>query len=138
MARFLSAEWFASVTSAGPPTATVVTAADGPPTESPESPGLVIEQVVTATPDGTVVYRIAVAGGQARIVWPVPPDAPPADLRISSEWATAVAVAQGQLSAQRALMQGRLRVSGRPGGLSAPAPAIDPVPAEVRSATTYE
>ena len=120
MPRYLSAEWFASAVSSG----------DGPV-------DLVLEQVVTGTPDGTVMYRVEVAAGRAWIVWPVQPDQPPADLRITSDWPTAVAVAQGQLSTQRALMQGRLRVRGRPDRLAVPGAGVDAVPEDVRSATTY-
>ncbi len=128
MARYLSEEWFSSVRSE--------------PAASPTGPApLILEQVVRATPDGDVIYRVEVSGGQARIVWPVPAGGAPADLRISSDWDTAVAVARGELSTQRALMEGRLRVSGHPAhvaeltdGLS----AVDPVPVEVRQATTFE
>lgn len=120
MARYLSAEWFAVAA-----------------TPVPGRADLVLEQVVTDTPDGTVVYRVEVVGEAARIVWPVPADARPADVRITSAWPTAVAVARGELSTQRALMQGKLRVSGRPHGPTAPAAGVDAVPADVRSATTY-
>jgi SCP-2 sterol transfer family protein len=77
-----------------------------------------------------------VAGDRSRVVWPVPGDAPPADLRITTDWETAVAVARGELSTQRALMQGRLRVSGSPDRLGAAA-RTDPVPAGVRQSTTF-
>ena len=126
MVRFLSPEWFRS---AG--------ASDGAPAFQP---AVVLEQVVTDTPDGPVTYRVEVGDGQTRINWPVPSDAPAADLRITSGWETAGAVARGELSTQRALMQGRLRVSGRPGELAdiaASLQACDPVPAELRAQTTY-
>ncbi len=101
---------------------------------------MVLEQVVDGTPDGRVVYRVAVGGDQARIVWPAPADAPPADLRISCGWDTAVAIAKGDLSTQRALMEGRLRVKGNParvGSNGSLPPGLDPVPPSVRAATTY-
>ncbi len=125
MARYLSAEWFAS-------------AASPQPLRDPVR--LVLEQVVRDTPEGTVVYRVEVAGDQARIVWPVPDGAPPADLRISTDWPTAVSVARGDLSTQRALMEGRLRVSGSPdhlGEVSSSLGGVDAVPAEVRTETTF-
>lgn len=125
MARYLSAEWFASAVSADP---------------LPEPVVLTLEQVVRDTPDGTVVYRVEVAGAHARIVWPVPDGVPPADLRISTDWTTAVSVARGDLSTQRALMEGRLRVSGSPdhlGEVSASLAGVDAVPAEVRKETTF-
>jgi hypothetical protein len=125
MPRYLSPAWLAQ--------------AAGAPLESPVR--MVLEQVVEGTPDGTVTYRVEVADDGARILWPVPGDAPAADLRITTGWATAVAVARGQLSTQRALMQGRLRVSGTPGHLgdaAASLAGVDPVPAGVRAATTFD
>ncbi len=125
MARYLSAEWFASAASAEP---------------LPEPARLVLEQVVRAAPEGTVVYRVEVSGGHSRIVWPVPDDAPAPDLRISTDWSTAVSVARGDLSTQRALMEGRLRFSGSPdrlGDVSTDLEGIDPVSADVRRATTF-
>lgn len=130
MARYLSAEWFAAV-AGGPPAS--------PAVAMPERV-TVLEQVVTDGPDGPVTYRVEVAPGQARLVWPVPDDAPPADLRITTDWDTAVSVARGELSTQRALMEGRLRVKGSPDGLadlSAAVAGIDPVPAGVRETTTF-
>ena len=124
MAQYLSAEWFALVSS--------------PPL--PEPPLLVLEQVVGDAPSGRVVYRVEVGDTRARVVWPVPEDAPPADLRISTDWATAVSIARGDLSTQRALMQGRFRVSGSPdqlAGATATLSGLDPVPATVRDSTTF-
>jgi hypothetical protein len=128
MARYLSPEWFSQVTAAASP---------------PRDTGalMVLEQVVRDTPDGEVAYRVVVGQGDARIVWPIAGDAPPPDMRISCDWATAVAVAKGDLSAQRALMQGKLRVRGNPSRLAGdPAVGIggfDPVPDAVRNSTTY-
>jgi hypothetical protein len=124
MARYLSAEWFAAV--------------DSEPLAA--APTLVLEQVVRDAPEGQVVYRVEVGADRARVVWPVPEDAPPADLRITTDWATSVAVARGDLSTQRALMQGRLRVGGRPDRLptaTATLAGLDPVPVGVRESTTY-
>lgn len=126
MARFLSPEWFTEVTRAEPPGTT--------------PPVAVLEQVVEGTPDGAVTYRIEVAGGRGRIVWPVPEPAGRPDLRFTSDWTTAVAIARGELSAQRALMLGRVRVSGNPGRLAELAGDLegaDPIPDSVRRATIY-
>lgn len=125
MPRYLSPEWFASAASPEPLAGPV---------------NLVLEEVVRDTPDGTVVYRVEMAGDEARIVWPVDEAAGEADLRITTDWPTAVDVARGDLSTQRALMQGRLRVSGSPGRLADAAgrlAGVDPLPSRVRSATTY-
>ncbi len=126
MPRYLSEEWFAS-------------ARTGEPLSGP--PALVLEEVVRDTPDGTVVYRVEVAGEEARLVWPVPGDATPADLRITTDWATAVSVARGDLSTQRALMEGRLRVSGSPdrvGDAGTALAGVDALPAGVRQQTTFD
>jgi hypothetical protein len=125
MARYLSPEWFAEATAGS---------VGGPAT-------LVLEEVVSDTPGGTIVYRVEVAGDGTRIVWPVPEGAGPADLRISTDWTTAVSVARGDLSAQRALMEGRLRVSGSPvrlGDVATALSGVDALPAAVRGHTTYD
>jgi len=132
MPRYLSSDWFAAVADAG-----------GEPVgeAGADSVDLVLEQEVRGTPDGTVVYRVEVAGAHARLVWPVPADATPPDLHITSDWETAVAVARGELSTQRALMHGRLRFSGRSDRLATVAGAlagVDPVPGRVRAATTFD
>jgi hypothetical protein len=124
VARYLSAEWFALVSSA----------------PLPEPALIVLEQVVRDTPDGAVTYRVEVGSSRARVMWPVPADASPADLRIMTDWATAVSVARGDLSTQRALMQGRFRVSGSPdqlAGATSTLAGFDPVPAGARENTTF-
>lgn len=126
MARYLSPEWFSE--------------AGAVPGES-AGPGLSLEQVVEGAPGGRVVYRVVVAGGAPRIVWPVCDGSPPADLRLTCDWPTAVAIAKGELSVQTALVAGRLRVSGDIRRLPADGEGlggVDPVPAAVRQATTYE
>ena len=126
MTLFLSDEWFATVAAASPPAADRAEA--------------VLEQVVEGGPAGRVTYRVEIAAAGARIVWPVPADAEDPDLRVTCDWTTAVAVAKGELSTQRALMQGRLRVRGNPGRLSELAAVlrdVDPVPGSVRSSTSY-
>jgi hypothetical protein len=124
VAQYLSPEWFALVSSA-------------PLTE----PALIVlEQAVGDTPAGPVVYRVEVGSTRSRVVWPVPADAPPADLRITTDWATAVSIARGDLSTQRALMQGRFRVSGSPdqlAGATSTLTGLDPVPATVRDNTSF-
>jgi hypothetical protein len=125
MARYLSPEWF-SEAGAVPAAST--------------ADGLTLEQVVEGAPGGSVVYRVVVAGGAPRIVWPVCDGSPPADLRITCDWPTAVAIAKGELSTERALVAGRLRVSGDAHRLPAEGGdlgGVDPVPEAVRQATTY-
>jgi hypothetical protein len=124
MARYLSPEWFA--------------AARRP---LPEAPVAILEQVVTDGPEGTVVYRVHSSGREAAIEWPVPDGAPAPDLRVTSDWVTAVEVARGTLSTQRALMEGRLKVGGNASRLTGCMDAVagaDPLDPAVRSETTFE
>jgi hypothetical protein len=138
MARFLSADWFAEVARDGPPGPAGTSSAGAKHAEQ-----LVLEQVVHGTPDGEVRYRV-VARDRTAHIEPIGtthngPNAAP-DLTISCDWATAVALAQGNLSAQGALMAGRLRVRGnlaRLSGWAAGLAGLDPVPPEVRRRTTY-
>jgi SCP-2 sterol transfer family len=128
MSRFLSPEWFAQVT-AGP---------EGREGSPEGADRIVFEQLVMGTPYGDVRYAVVVAAGRSWIE--VPGDQLAATLTISSDYATVSAIAQGQLSAERALMQGRLRVRGsteRLAGRSAELIGLDPVPAQVREKTTY-
>jgi len=137
MARFLSPEWFDEVArpDARPRGGAVERDADD----------LVLEQVVRDTPEGEVRYRVVVTAGTAYLEPPATPATPaapasPADLTITCSWETAAAMAQGQLSAQTALMEGRLRVRGdmaRLSGRAADLVGLDPVPDDVRRRTTY-
>jgi SCP-2 sterol transfer family len=131
MARFLSAAWFDEIESASTPRS-------GNP-DSDER--LVMEQVVTGTPDGEVTYLVVVEGKRARVVRPSPDGyAAEVELTITCDWPTAAAIAQGHLSTQMALMQGRLRVRGSPTALlqrSAQLAGLDPIPNTIRKNTTY-
>ena len=51
-------------------------------------------------------------------------DAPAADVRLETDYATAVALARGETNAQAALADGRLRVSGDVARLAAHASAL--------------
>ena len=154
MARFLSPEWFEDVRRhAGTPDAEHAPGGGkrnggaGAPAGG-ESPALVLEQVVTGTPYGEVRYLVVVEEGTAHIASTggaggtggVGDATPGADLTVTSAWETAVAIARGDLSAQVALMEGQLRIRGnlaRLPDVSARLARNDPVPEEVRRATTY-
>ena len=132
MVRFLSEEWFAAVREQTNETRTA--RSDGR-----EPDPLVLEQVVTGSPDGDVRYLVIIENGAARISTTSSPD-DNADLTITCAWETATAIAKGELSSQTALMQGKLRVrgnlsklSGRAGDLA----GLDPVPEPVRRTTTF-
>jgi SCP-2 sterol transfer family len=131
MARFLSAAWFDEIESASTP--------GSGNADSDER--LVMEQVVTGTPDGEVTYLVVVEGKRARVVRPSPHGyTAEVELTITCDWPTAAAIAQGRLSTQRALMQGRLRVRGNPTALlrrGAQLAGLDPIPNTIRKNTTY-
>jgi hypothetical protein len=102
MARFLSSEWCAEVV------ATVAKDA------SIAGQTVTIEQLVTAGPDGDVTYWMSfadgnVSGGIGKADRP--------DVVITQDYATATELARGELVAQAAFMQGRLKVTGSMGAL---------------------
>ena len=157
MPRFLSAEWFDAVRQHSGHAARVQPGQDGhtgqtEPTSDthtaahthhsihgPSPDRLVLEQVVTGSPDGNVRYFVVVENGQARIAEPGFARQT-ADLTITTDWNTATAMAKGDLATQAALMQGRLRVRGNMAKLAGRAgdlAGLDPVPEAVRKATTY-
>jgi hypothetical protein len=136
VARFLSPEWFAEVARHSPTRPSPTR-----PVTAPDEVSLVLEQVVRDGPDGEVRYRVVVTAGGAYIE---PPSRlasrPVPDLTIACDWSTATGLAQGKLSAQAALMEGRLRVKGNLARLSGQAArliGLDPVPDPVRRQTTY-
>jgi hypothetical protein len=73
---------------------------------------LTLEQVVTDGPTGTARWHIAVDHGRVELAEGAPPADSPADLRFTTSYATAAAIASGSLGAQRAFAEGRLRVGG--------------------------
>lgn len=137
MPRFLSDEWFDAVrlhSGHGEPEPEPHHSIHGPRPDR-----LVLEQVVTGSPDGNVRYFVIVEDNNARLV-ESGFARQVADLTITTDWDTATAMAKGELATQAALMQGRLRVrgnlaklAGRAGDLA----GLDPVPEAVRKNTTY-
>lgn len=124
MARFLSEEWFAEVEGQQ----------DGPG----DVGELVVEQVVTGTPDGEVRYRVSAGPGGARVERVSA--AGEADLTFTTDYATASAIAEGKMSAEAALVQGLVRVAGGLRDLTNHADLlrfVDLVPASVRASTTF-
>ena len=97
-----------------------------------------VTQVVTDGPEGDVVYHLQVADGEARFGAGV---ADPEDVRMQQEWATAVAVATGELNAQEAFVTGRIQLAGDRSVLIDAQPvfgALDGVFSSVRERTRYE
>jgi hypothetical protein len=98
---------------------------------------LIVEQVVHDVPErGTVRYQVALDDAGARIEH----DAR-ADVRITTDFATAKAIARGTTNAQTALAAGRLRIGGRMEVLTQQAEALASfadVAAQLRSDTAFE
>lgn len=110
---------------------------------------IVIEQVVSEVPGrGEVRYRIVVDDDGARVAESVVPsgDMPGGvvperpDVRLITDFDTAVAIALGRVNAQIALARGRLRLGGDVDALVRRADALtalDDATAALRAATTY-
>ena len=93
-------------------------------------------QHVDGGPDGRVVWHVVVAG-EARSIQAGTHPAP--DVTFSQDYATAVAVARGDLSAQEAFMTGRITLSGTAGALILAAPALAAVgDAQARAGFEFE
>lgn len=120
--RFLSPEWLEHMTAA--------TAGASP------AVALSVHQRVTGGPDGDVDYTVRVAEGTVRFE----PGAGPADVELVSDYATASAISQGQLSPASAFAAGRLRIGGSVSALVAHQQAFAEVAkllAGASAATTY-
>jgi putative sterol carrier protein len=97
-----------------------------------------VTQVVSDGPEGEVTYHLQVGDGDASF------GAGPADpehVRMEQDWATAVAVATGELNAQEAFVTGRIRLHGDQQALIDAQPvfgALDHVFSAVRGRTRYE
>jgi hypothetical protein len=131
MARFLSEEWFKAVdrTAGAAAAGAAAAAAD-----------LVLEHVVTGTPEGDIRYEVHVgpSGGWVQPGSTTPGPAP--RVTIASDYATAVAVASGHLSTQAALLAGRFCIGGSVAALAerqSDLVGLDLIPESVRADTTY-
>ncbi len=96
-----------------------------------------LTQVVGDGPDGDVTYHLQVGDGEARFG---PGAADPEHVRMEQSWSTAVAVANGDLNAQEAFVDGRIRLYGDQQRLLEAQPvfgALDHVLASLRGRTEY-
>jgi putative sterol carrier protein len=96
-----------------------------------------VTQVVSDGPEGTVVYHLQVGDGVARFGAGA---AEPENVRFEQDWATAVAVATGELNAQAAFIGGHIRLHGDQQILLTARPvfgALDAVFGQVRERTEY-
>ena len=99
---------------------------------------LSIQFHVTDGPEGDVTYHLQVGDGAATFAAGA---ADPEDVKMEQDWATAVAVATGELNAQEAFITGRIRLSGDQQALMMAQPvfgALDGIFATVRDRTRYE
>ncbi len=82
---------------------------------------ITIEQVVTGGPSGEVRYQIRIADGGVVVGQG---EAPDVDLTLTTDLATAQAMASGSISVQDAFSAGRLRIGGDLALLLRLAPAL--------------
>ncbi|MEX0768680.1 MAG: SCP2 sterol-binding domain-containing protein [Microthrixaceae bacterium] len=129
MAQYLSEEWLEQTAAA--------LAADTAFTEAIADVDLSILYEVTASPTGKTVYCIRMDHGVTSLV---PGPAKDAHVSFGMDYDTAAAIAQGQVSAQAAFMQGRLKLGGDPTILIRQHAAIDGFSdalATLRESTSY-
>ena len=107
--RFLSEEWVEAMNEA----------AAG--AEVPADAAIVVGQQVSGTPVGDVSYRFAVGDGALRLTWGTTEGA---DITLLQDYATAVALARGELAAQQAVAEGRLKLRGDVGALVRNGPSL--------------
>lgn len=128
MARYLSPEWLRDLGDRVCESEAMADAAGGV--------SLHLTQVVTGAPGGDVTYHLIAEGGSASLAAGA---AEGEDVRFECDWDTAVAVAEGQLNAQDAFIQGRIRLHGDQSKLVEAGPlftALDGVVASQRADTT--
>jgi putative sterol carrier protein len=97
-----------------------------------------VTQVVSDGPEGDVTYHLLVVDGEAEFgAGPAEPE----HVKMEQSWDTAVAVATGELNAQDAFINGRIRLFGDHQRLLDSQPvfgALDAVFGRVRERTRYE
>lgn len=91
-------------------------------TSVPDDVDATVEQVVTGGPDGDVRWSVRLAAGRAQVV---PGPAPDADVSLSADWGTALALSNGELAVTDAFLAGRLRLKGDVGVLLRAASALE-------------
>lgn len=106
MAKFLSEEWSIHAIAALKASEDVKGAA--------KDVELTLQQVVTGTDGGEARYWVQINDGN---IDGGLGDAPAADVTITQDYETAAAITKGELNAQAAFMQGKLKVRGNMGKL---------------------
>ncbi|MEM8619738.1 MAG: SCP2 sterol-binding domain-containing protein [Actinomycetota bacterium] len=128
--RYLSLEWIAALTEE--------VGANVPLRELAERHRVGITQVVSDGPEGDVTYHLSVGDGAATFgAGPADPE----DVKMEQSWDTAVAVANGELNAQDAFINGHIRLYGDQQMLMDATPVFGALAAvfeSVRKRTRYE
>lgn len=78
----------------------------------PDTPGATVrmQNVVTGAPDGDVTYYTVIENG--KILEQTLGDDPDTDVTLTSSYEDSLKIAKGELDAQAAFMQGRVKASG--------------------------
>ncbi|HEX5365625.1 MAG TPA: SCP2 sterol-binding domain-containing protein [Acidimicrobiales bacterium] len=127
---YLSPEWLAAAAAA--------MAADRSLASALAGSTFTVEHVVEGAPGGTVRWHLVVEDGTVALV--AGPAAHP-DVRLTTTWATATAIARGALAAPRAFAEGRLRVGGDLRAVldhQRALASVDDALAALRAVTTYD
>lgn len=99
--KYLSEEWAKEVTNRFQSTEAVTNAAKGQ--------NVTIQQIVTEAPGGDVKYYFKIADGTPEVaIGEI--DSP--EVTITQSYETSIAVDKGELNAQNAFMQGKLKIQG--------------------------
>ena len=125
MARFLTAEWLDALQRIADKT------------EVPVEADIVVVHEISGTPDGDVMFRYAAIDGRLELTWGTNDGA---QLTLLEDYETAVAIARGELPAQQAVAEGRLKLRGDVGALIRNAEAMAALGdlfRAVRDTTTY-
>jgi hypothetical protein len=125
VARFLTREWLEEMQRVADKV------------DVPLDAAIVVAHEVTGTPDGDVSFRFAAADGRLTLTWATTADA---QITLLEDYATAVAMATGELPAQQAVAEGRLKLRGDVGALvrnGAAMAALGDLFRAVRAGTTF-
>ncbi|MGZ4763759.1 MAG: SCP2 sterol-binding domain-containing protein [Ilumatobacteraceae bacterium] len=129
MVRYLSLAWIDALSKEVADSRELTTLAD--------SHKIAVTQIVTDGPEGTVAYHLRLGDGEASFGAGAADDE---DVRMEQSWATATAVATGDLNAQEAFIKGLIRLTGNQQKLIESQPvfaALDAVFTAVREQTEY-
>ena len=129
MVRYLSLAWIDALSKEVAESRELTTLAD--------SHKIAVTQIVTDGPEGTIAYHLRLGDGATSFGAGAADDE---DVRMEQSWATATAVATGDLNAQEAFIKGLIRLTGNQQKLIESQPvfaALDAVFTAVREQTEY-